>query len=102
VKVYGKRAAIMKKMFLDNGFHIVYDTDIDVPIADGFYFTVAYPGLDGEQLIGELLYYGISAISLSNTGSNRKEGIRACVSLVADSQLPDLEERLRAFHARHK
>jgi hypothetical protein len=76
--------------------------DDNVPIADGFYFTISYPGFNGEELIEELLFYGISAISLSNTGSLRKEGIRACVSLVADSQLPELEERLVQFHKNHK
>ncbi len=102
VKVYGKRAKIMKKMFLANGFKIVYDQDDGEPIADGFYFTVAYPGFTGEELVEELIYYGISAISLSNTGSLRKEGIRACVSLVADSQLPELEKRLMLFHQNQK
>jgi aspartate/methionine/tyrosine aminotransferase len=101
VKVYGERAKIMKKMFTGNGFNLVYDKDDGEPIADGFYFTVSYPGFTGEELIEELLYYGISAISLSNTGSLRKEGIRACVSLVADSQLPDLEKRLKLFHENH-
>lgn len=102
VKIYGHRAGKMKKMFLVNGFRIVYDHDDGDPIADGFYFTVAYDGLTGEQLLEELLYYGISAISLSNTGSLRTEGIRACVSLVHDSQLPELEERLKLFHENHK
>jgi aspartate/methionine/tyrosine aminotransferase len=102
VKVYGIRAKKMKKMFLENGFKLVYDEDDSEPIADGFYFTVSYPGLTGEELIEELLYYGISAISLSNTGSLRKEGIRACVSLVADEQLPELELRLRLFNENHK
>jgi hypothetical protein len=102
VKVYGRRAAIMKRIFTENGFSIVYDMDDNVPIADGFYFTISYPGFNGEELIEELLFYGISAISLSNTGSLRKEGIRACVSLVADSQLPELEERLVQFHKNHK
>ena len=92
----------MKKMFLDNGFKIVYDEDDGEPIADGFYFTVAYPGYTGEQLVEELIYYGISAISLSNTGSMRKEGIRACVSLVSDEQLPELENRLKLFNENHK
>lgn len=102
VKVYGDRAKKMKKMFLENGFRIVYDHDDGDPIADGFYFTVAYDGYSGEDLVEQLLYYGISAISLSNTGSLRKEGIRACVSLVMDSQLPELEERLKLFHENHK
>lgn len=101
VKEYGRKAEIMKKMFTDNGFHIVYDKDIDQPIADGFYFTICYPGFDGPELIEELLYYGISAISLSITGSERNEGLRACVSLVNRSQFPDLETRLKKFHEHH-
>ena len=91
----------MKKLFVDNGFRIVYDKDIDQPIADGFYFTIMYPGFDGPDLIEELLYYGISAISLSITGSEHTEGLRACVSLVKRSQFPDLEKRLKKFHDHH-
>lgn len=101
VKVYGTKATIMKKIFLENGFKIVYDSDGDEPIADGFYFTVAYPGMSGETLIEEFLYYGISAISLAITGSSRNEGIRACVSLVNDNQFPDLQNRLKAFNQNH-
>ena len=101
VMEYGEKAKIMKRSFTDNGFHIVYDKDEDVPIADGFYFTVSYPGFTGEQLIEELIYYGISAIALSITGSGRIEGIRACVSLVQRSQFPDLEYRLRKFREQH-
>ncbi len=101
VRQYGNKATKMKKMFLDNGFVLVYDKDEDKPLADGFYFTVAYPGLSGEQLLEEFLYYGISAISLAITGSERTEGIRACVSLVRDEQLPALEQRLIAFKANH-
>ena len=55
----------MKKLFIDNGFRIVYDQDEGVPIADGFYFTIMYPGFDREALLEELIYYGISAISLT-------------------------------------
>ncbi len=101
VKEYGEKAKIMKKLFLDNGFRIVYDMDIDKPIADGFYFTIMYPGFDGPDLIEELLYYGISAISLSITGSEHTEGLRACVSLVKRTQFPDLESRLKKFHEHH-
>lgn len=101
VKSYGNKAVIMKKMFVDNGFKIVYDTDVDKPIADGFYFTVSYPGMTGEELLEEFLYYGISAISLSITGSERTEGLRACVSLVDESQFPDLEYRLKKFKENH-
>jgi aspartate/methionine/tyrosine aminotransferase len=101
VKEYGEKAKIMKKIFTDNGFYIVYDTDVDEPIADGFYFTFAYPGFTGEELLNELIYYGISAISLAITGSERVEGVRACVSLVQREQFPDLEFRLKTFNEHH-
>jgi aspartate/methionine/tyrosine aminotransferase len=101
VKEYGEKAKIMKKLFTDNGFSIVYDKDEDEPIADGFYFTFSYPGLTGEELLNELIYYGISAISLAITGSERLEGIRACVSLVGREQFPDLEYRLKKFREDH-
>ena len=98
---YGEKAKIMKRLFTENGFEIVYNMDEDKPLADGFYFTIAYPGLSGEQLIEELLYYGVSAIALSTTGSERTEGLRACVSQVSRDQFPALEERLKAFRANH-
>ena len=101
-KEYGAKAHIMKKLFLDNGFKIVYDKDLDEPIADGFYFTFSYPGFTGEELLKELLYYGISAISLAITGSEKLEGMRACVSLVNRNQFGDLENRLKRFNQDHK
>ena len=101
VKEYGEKAKIMKKLFTDNGFYIVYDKDENDPIADGFYFTYAYPNFSGEKLLEEMIYYGISAISLAITGSQRLEGIRACVSLVRRDQFPDLEKRLKKFHQDH-
>ncbi|HAF29936.1 MAG TPA: aminotransferase [Bacteroidales bacterium] len=101
VKEYGERAKIMKKLFVDNGFDIVYNMDEDQPLADGFYFTFSYPGMNGVELLEELLYYGISAISLATTGSERIEGLRACVSQIQRSQLKDLEERLKFFNEHH-
>ena len=98
VREYGEKARIMKKLFTDNGFQIVYDRDEENPIADGFYFTFSYPGFTGEELLEKLIYYGISAISLDITGSERTEGIRACVSLVGRDQFDDLEYRLKKFH----
>ena len=50
--------------------------DEDKPLADGFYFTFSYPGMSGAQLLEGLLYYGISAITLDITGSERNEGIK--------------------------
>ena len=101
VKEYGEKAAIMKKMFTDNGFEIVYDKDGDKDLADGFYFTVAYPGMSSDELLHEFLYYGISAISLVTCGSERTEGLRACVSLTPRRQFPILEERLKLFKENH-
>lgn len=98
VKEYGEKAKIMKRLFIENGFDIVYKKDIDLPVADGFYFTISYQGMSGNQLVSNLLYYGISAIALDNTGSN-EEGIRACVSFVRREQFPDLEHRLKLFNA---
>jgi len=101
VKEYGVRAKIMKKLFTDNGFNLVYDMDEDKPLADGFYFTVSYPGLSGDELLEELLYYGISAISLAITGSEHTEGLRACVSQIHSSQFAELELRLKKFKEHH-
>lgn len=102
IRTYGKRATTMKKLFTMHGFKIVYDMDVDQPIADGFYFTLSYPGYTGNELVREMLYYGISAISLDITGSERTEGVRACVSHVSEDQFDDLEKRLIAFHKNHQ
>ena len=101
VKEYGERAQIMKKLFKENGFELVYDTDVNQPLADGFYFTISYPGLSGAELNKELLYYGISAICLNETGS-LKEGLRACVSQISSDQFGDLEHRLKEFAKHHQ
>lgn len=97
VAVYGQRAKVVKKMLLENGFQIVYDRDIDRPIADGFYFTFSYPGFTGAELVEELLYYGISAISLEITHSERTEGLRACMAMISPHHLPVLAQRLSHF-----
>ncbi len=102
VKPYAERANTMKKLFLENGFKLVYDKDEDQPISDGFYFTFYYPGMTGDELLEEILYYGISAISLKITGSKRTEGMRACVSQVLPEQFDDLEYRLKRFNEDHK
>jgi aspartate/methionine/tyrosine aminotransferase len=97
VKEYGRKAQIMKALFTKYGFRIVYDLDESKPLADGFYFTISYPEFSGSQLLESLLFYGISAITLDITGSERTEGLRACVSQVRVSQFPDLEKRLKKF-----
>jgi aspartate/methionine/tyrosine aminotransferase len=96
VAEYGRRAKKMKDIFLKYGFKIVYSQDLGEDIADGFYFTISYPGMTGAELTTALIPYGISAISLSNTGS-KQEGLRACTSFIKDHQYELLEERLKAF-----
>ena len=100
IREYAEKAHIMKQLFTENGFNIVYDKDEDQDVSDGVYFTISYPGFTGEELIEELLYYGISAISLSTTGSTRY-GLRACVSLVNRNQFPALKTRLEKFKQNH-
>lgn len=96
ISVYGERASKLKKIFIDNGFHIVYDKDLDEPIADGFYFTIGYKDMTSGQLAHELMYYGVSAICLITTGSHQ-EGLRVCTSFIRDNQYALLEERMKLF-----
>lgn len=98
---YGRRGGILKRIFTENGFHLIYRTDGDRPISDGFFFTVGYKSLRSGELQSELMRYGISSISLPSTGSEQ-EGIRVCVSMVADERdFAALEERLKAFNHEH-
>lgn len=98
---YARRAGVSKRMFLDNGFHIVYSMDGDVPVSDGFFYTVGYKDMQSGELMGELMRYGICSISLSMTGS-RQNGVRICVSqLNRPEQFEWLDERLRLFASDH-
>lgn len=100
VKVYGERAHRLKEIFLRHGFYLVYDNDLGDPVADGFYFTIGYPGMTSGELAKELMYYGVSAISLVTTGSNQ-QGLRACTSFIKDNQYALLEERMNIFEENH-
>jgi aspartate/methionine/tyrosine aminotransferase len=100
VKVYGERAKKLKEIFLRHGFHIVYDRDLDRPVADGFYFTIGYRGMTSGQLARELMYYGVSAICLITTGSHQ-EGLRVCTSFIEDHQYAQLDERMTIFEHNH-
>lgn len=100
VKVYGERARKLKEIFLKHNFYLVYDNDLGDPIADGFYFTIGYPGMTSGELAKELMYYGVSAISLVTTGSNQ-EGLRACTSFIKDHQYDILDKRMKLFSENH-
>jgi aspartate/methionine/tyrosine aminotransferase len=99
---YARRASLTKKIFMDNGFHIVYDMDGEEPVSDGFFYTVGYRTADGTEMTGSelmrnLMLCGICSISLSLTGS-AQNGVRICVSqLNRPEQFDLLEERLKIF-----
>lgn len=97
---YARRAARMKDSFRRHGFSVVYDRDATRAVGDGFFFTIGYEGLSGDELVVELMYYGISCISLSTTGSGRP-GVRGCTSRMRGELYPVLEERLAEFERDH-
>lgn len=96
VKEYGRRARFLKDILLANGFYLVYDNDLGAPLADGFYFTVQYPGMNDLQLTRELMYYGIAVFPLDTMGSN-EQGVRICTSFFSREQEPLFKERIEAF-----
>ncbi len=97
---YAIRAEKMKRIFTENGFHIVYDHDVTQQVGDGFFFTIGYGNMTGGELLKELLYYGVSSISLSTTGSEQ-EGVRACTSRMREDLYDTMQERMKAFHEDH-
>ena len=97
---YSVRAERMKRIFTDNGFHIVYDNDATERVGDGFFFTIGYGEMSGGELLKELLYYGVSSISLSTTGSEQR-GVRACTSRMREELYDVMQERMRAFREDH-
>jgi aspartate/methionine/tyrosine aminotransferase len=100
VSVYGERARKLKEIFCRHGFHVVYDKDLNEPVADGFYFTIGYRNMTSGELAKELMYYGVSAICLITTGSHQ-EGLRVCTSFIEDHQYTLLEERMSLFEENH-
>ncbi len=97
---YARRAEKMKKIFTDNGFHIIYDYDVTQEVGDGFFFTIGYGNMTGGELLKELLYYGVSSISLSTTGSEQ-QGVRACTSRMREELYDVMNERMKAFQEDH-
>jgi len=97
---YAERARRMKAIFEKHGIHVLYDKDIDRDISDGFFFTIGYPNMSCGELMRELLYYGVSSIVLSTTGS-QQQGIRACCSRMSEPLYDVLDERLNAFRKDH-
>ena len=100
-KEYSIRARRMKDIFLRNGFAITYPRDVTEEIADGFFFSLSYPGLSGGELAKELISYGVSSINLDTTGS-MQPGVRACTSRMREELYDVLEDRMRQFKLDHQ
>ena len=98
---YEHRANRMKEIFCRHGFHVVYDRDVTDNVGDGFFFTLGYGDMTGEQLVVELMHYGVSCICLSTTGSH-KYGVRGCVSRMREELYSVLDERMAAFEEDHR
>ena len=94
---YGLRAHRSRQIFEDNGFHLVYDKDMEQTISDGFFYTVGYKNLGNRELLANLLRCGVIAIPLNTTGSG-PSGLRVCVSrLLSDTDFELLDQHLKLF-----
>lgn len=100
VAEYGRRAKFMKDVLTANKFYLVYDNDMGNPLADGFYFTVQYPGMTAVELTKELMYYGVSVFPLNTMGSEQ-QGVRVCTSFFHDSLRNVFRSRIEQFAAEH-
>ena len=100
VMEYGRRAKFMKDVLLANGFYLVYDNDMGAPLADGFYFTVQYPGMTDLELTRELMTYGIAVFPLDTMGSTQ-QGVRICTSFFRKEQETLFTQRIKQFHIDH-
>ena len=97
VREYGRRAKFMKDVLLQNGFYLVYDNDMGGPLADGFYFTMQYPGMNDLELTRLLMYYGIAVYPLDTMGSER-QGVRICTSFFSCEQEQLFKQRIEQFN----
>ena len=94
---YGLRAHRSREIFDANGFHLVYDKDMEQTISDGFFYTVTYKDMGNRELLENLLRCGVIAIPLNTTGSGQS-GIRVCVSrLLTDEDFQLLDQHLKLF-----
>jgi aspartate/methionine/tyrosine aminotransferase len=96
IREYATRTARLREILARHGFNVVYDTDVDQPVGDGFFFTIGYNDMDENQLLEKLLMCGISGITLASTGATH-QGIRACSSAIKPHHYELLDERLAMF-----
>jgi aspartate/methionine/tyrosine aminotransferase len=86
-RVYGEKAAKMKEIFIRNGFSIVYDMDIDRPLQTDSISRFFTPDERRRASAGAAcIRYRRN--HTEHCGSERHEGLRACVSQIRKKQLP--------------
>jgi aspartate/methionine/tyrosine aminotransferase len=98
---YSQMAKQIKRVLIDNGFYLIYESAERSTSGDGFYLTFGYPGFDAMRLLKELLYYGVTALPLQLFGSSRSDGLRGCVALIDQQNLRVLAERITRFRRDH-
>ena len=97
LREYGLRANQSREIFEKNGFHLVYDRDMEQTIGDGFFYTMEYKSMKNRELLEALFRCGIVAIPLNTTGSGQC-GIRVCVSrLLGEEDFQLLDKHLKLF-----
>ncbi|MBP3269080.1 MAG: pyridoxal phosphate-dependent aminotransferase [Bacteroidales bacterium] len=97
LREYARRAHRAKEIFFKHGLSLVYEKDLDQDVSDGFFFTIGYEGMRGDELLYNLMRCGISAITLTATRSDQ-QGIRVCVSMLnTDDDFTALDDRLGLF-----
>lgn len=92
---YLQRAKQLKQLLLQHDFYLIYADEQDD--RDGFYVSFGYPGLSELALLQELLYLGVTVLPLSIFGSQRSDGVRACVGRLDEDKLVLLAQRLSEF-----
>mgnify|MGYP000566107773 CR=1 FL=1 len=100
-RAYEQRALKLKSALTEHGFDLLYASDGDTPIADGFYFAFGHPAYPESGLAEALIQFGISATPLTDAGAEHKHGLRACVGLMTDDDLHRIKGRLAKFQEAH-
>ena len=98
LSVYAERARSLKNLLLKNGFYLIYADEASRD-ANGFYVCFGYPGLSGQQLLRRLLIYGVTVLPLALFGSERSDGVRACVGRLDERAMAMLAKRITGFWA---
>ena len=93
---YIRRAQQLAVILQEHGFYVIQSSE-QTTQQYGFYVSFGFPGLNELELLKKLLSIGVSVLPLSIFGSERRDGVRACVGRLDDDKLPLLNQRLRYF-----